>query len=141
MKKVIDATEEVKGLYSVSGFLYIVAGISAGLGIMIDSTLFLILQMICVTGTLIIITKIAKAEKRISDEMSEKNLLEAKALTFDVIKIFLLFCLSVLYIIDVLDIEIMLSGKVESLFLPVIFLLIGISSMAVGYLFKKYEEE
>ena len=134
MKKTLSYTNRVKLEKIFLGIIWTVSGIVG----FFDSIPALVVQIIAFAACIYTLLKISFMKKEGADEMAEQNMNRAKAMTFDCM--LLAYCCVSLFALLFLR-EVNLTISLSQIISNLTFLSMGITHLAVGLIFRKYEEE
>lgn len=132
-EKVMSIGKQIKYLKTFNG----VAWIGTGIFEIFDNIPCEILTIICLLCSVFLLIRVQTSTKEAEDEMAERNLLGARALTQ--MQMHMLFC-AIAVILMVLT-KLPLSFDWKQIILPVFFIIMGIEDLLIGIHFKQLEEE
>jgi hypothetical protein len=134
-KNVMSIGKQMKYLKTFNG----IAWIGTGIFEIFDNIPCEILTITCLLCSAFLLVRVQTATKEIEDEMAERNLIGARALTQ--MQMHILFCVTAVVLMFLSKISLPFPIDWKQVIIPVFFIVIGIEDLLIGIHFKQLEEE
>lgn len=136
-KEKLSVEQQINLLYAYNGIAWILGGIFQ----LFEGIIFYILIIIAMLISIFLLWKVIRSESEIEDEMSTKNLMQAKATTLTYMETVLGIITLTLIVVKKIPFFSNMNIYVQDLIVPVFFIYLGIQDLCIGILFHKYERE
>jgi hypothetical protein len=134
-KNVMSIGKQIKYLKTFNG----IAWIGTGIFEIFDNIPCEILTIICLLCSVFLLVRVQTATKEAEDEMAERNLIGARALTQ--MQMHILFCIAAVLLMFLVKMPLPFSINWKQAIIPVFFIIMGIEDLLIGIHFKRLEEE